>query len=84
MSQTSSIWQLYLFFGVLIGIGIGGVFIPLISVIPRWFIKRRSLMTGIAVSGIGVGAIVIPPLARWLIDSCGWQMSYVIIGVICY
>ena len=39
MSQVSAIWQLYLFYGVIIGIGISGGFIPLVSTVARWFVK---------------------------------------------
>jgi len=41
MSQASAIWQLYLFFGVIVGAGMGGSFVPLVSTLSRWFIKRR-------------------------------------------
>ena len=82
MSQTSTIWQLYLFYGVIIAMGQSGGFVPLISTIARWFVKRRGIMTGIVVSGIGVGTIVMPPVASQLITSYGWRISYLIIGII--
>ena len=80
MSQISGIWQLYLFYGVIIGIGMSGVFVPLTSTIARWFVSRRGLMTGIALSGGGVGTLIMPPIANWLITNYGWQVSYIIIG----
>ncbi|MFC1937989.1 MFS transporter, partial [Chloroflexota bacterium] len=43
MSQVSNIWQLYLFYGVLGGIGMSGFMAPLSSLVARWFVKRRSL-----------------------------------------
>lgn len=81
MSQISTIWQLYLFFGVVIAIGISGIFVPLTATVTRWFVKRRGLMTGIAVSGIGTGTIIVPPTVRWLISIYGWQLSYIIVGI---
>jgi len=81
MSQIYTIWQLYLFYGVILAIGASGSFIPLASTISRWFIKRRGLMTGIAVSGIGVGTMIMPPIANWLITDYGWRVAYLVIGI---
>ncbi len=47
MSQVNTVWQIYLFYGVIIGIGMSGLWVPLLSPINRWFVTRRSLMTGI-------------------------------------
>jgi len=80
MSQISALWELYLFYGLILGIGLGGAFVPVASTISRWFIRRRSLMTGITASGIGVGTFLMPPIANWLISSYGWRTSYIIIG----
>jgi len=80
MSQISAVWQLYLFYGLIIGTGTSGAWVPLLSTIARWFIHRRGLMTGIAGSGIGVGGLVIPLVATQLIFAQGWRMSYIILG----
>ncbi len=81
MSQVNSVWQLYLFYGVLIGTGISGSFIPPVSTVARWFVRKRGMMTGIAVSGLGIGMLVMSPVANWLISSYGWRTSYVVVGV---
>ena len=47
MSQLSVIWQLYLFYGAIVGAGMGGSFTPLMSAVARCFMRRRSTMTGI-------------------------------------
>lgn len=38
-------------------------------------------MTGFIVSGIGMGMLIIPPLANWLIASYSWRTSYVVVGI---
>ena len=81
VSQTSAIWQLYLFYGVLVGVGMAGSFVPLASTIARWFVRRRGMMTGIAVSGLGVGTLIMPLVANWLISNYGWRTSYVVVGI---
>ena len=82
IATTCFSWQLYLFYGVLIGLGMGGFFVALMSTISRWFIKRRGLMTGIVMAGIGVGTLAIAPLSTWLISLYGWRTANVIIGLI--
>ena len=82
MSQLSAIWQLYLFYGVIVGAGMGGSFAPLMSTVARWFMRRRSTMTGIVSAGTGIGALIGPPVVSRLIPGYGWRVSYVILGSI--
>jgi len=82
MSQISTLWQLYLFYAVLIATGMSGTFVPLTSTVARWFVKRRGMMTGIVVAGTGIGGLIAPPVANWLISIYDWQVSYIILGSI--
>ncbi|MFC1951726.1 MFS transporter [Chloroflexota bacterium] len=82
MSQVSSIWQLYLFFGVTIGIGMSGVDVPILSTVARWFVKKRGAATGIAKAGAGIGIFIMPLLANWAISGYGWRSAYVVLGII--
>jgi len=82
MSQVNAIWQLYLFYGVLIGVGISGFYVPPLSTVARWFTKRRSLMTGIVLAGMSFGALLIPPIANKLIYTYDWRTSYIIFGIL--
>ncbi|MFC2004639.1 MFS transporter [Chloroflexota bacterium] len=83
MSQISTIWHLYLFYGVIIAVGMSGGFVPLTSAVTKWFAnnKKRGLMVGITVAGVGVGTMIVPPVANWLISNYGWRTSYAVIGV---
>jgi len=40
------------------------------------------MMTGIVAAGIGVGTLVAPPVANWLISTYEWRVSYIILGII--
>ncbi len=82
MSQISNLFELYLFYGILVGVGMSGSFIPLTSTVTRWFIKRRGLMTGIVAAGSGIGVLIGPPVASRLIPIYGWRMSYATLGII--
>jgi MFS family permease len=80
MSQIDNVFHLYLFYGIFVGAGMSGSFIPLTSTVARWFLKRRGLMTGIVAAGTGIGALMGPPMASRLIPIYGWRMSYAILG----
>jgi MFS family permease len=80
MWKIGAVWQLYLFYGVIIGSGMGGSWVPIVSTVARWFAKRRSLMTGIVLSGISIGTLIGAPVASRLISAYDWRMSYVIVS----
>jgi MFS family permease len=65
---------------VIIGIGMGGSWVPIMSTIARWFVRRRNLMTGIVLTGVGTGTLVAAPVANRLIFAYGWRTSYIIVG----
>jgi OFA family oxalate/formate antiporter-like MFS transporter len=81
MPLVHSFWQLYLFYGVILGVGMGGMFVPIISMTARWFTARRSLMTGIVSSGAGIGILVIPPSAAIIIERYGWRSTFLAMGI---
>ncbi len=80
MSQISAVWQLYLFYVVILGTGLSGAFVPLTSTVGRWFVKKRSMMTGIVMSGIGIGVLIAPPVASRIISTYDWRVSYIVLG----
>lgn len=80
MSQVNNVWHLYLYYGVIIGIGMSGLWVPLLSSVARWFVGRRSLMTGIVISGLTIGQLIVPPVISRLILAYDWRLSYVILG----
>jgi len=79
MSQLSSIWQLYLFYGV-ISIAMSAALVPTLSTVARWFVKMRAFMTGIVLSGSGIALTVIVPAANQAILDYGWRTAYIIVG----
>jgi MFS transporter, OFA family, oxalate/formate antiporter len=83
MSQVHALWQFYLFYGVLVGVGMGLYWVPLMTVVLKWFDHGRALAIGIVGSGIGVGQLLLPPVATWLISVHGWRLSCLILGGVC-
>jgi MFS family permease len=80
MSQVNTVWQIYLFYGVIAGIGLSGLWVPLLSPISRWFVARRSMMTGIVMSGMTIGGIIAPLIISRLIVAYEWRRTFLIIG----
>jgi len=81
MSQVSAIWQFYLYYGVIVAVGISGSFVPLVATVARWFTKRRGIMVGIVASGVGTGTLIVPPISTQLILNYGWRTAYIIVGI---
>src|SRR5262245_60672058 len=72
---------LYLAHGVLGGIGLGLGYIVPLTVLIGWFPDKRGLITGLAVTGFGLGALVTGPLATQLIQTIGVQHTLMLLGV---
>jgi MFS family permease len=66
--------------GFIIGAGMGGSFVPIVSTVARWFTKRRNIMTGIVMAGVSIGTLITPPVASRLIAAYDWRISYIIAG----
>jgi MFS transporter, OFA family, oxalate/formate antiporter len=79
MSRLSSIWQLYLFYGV-VSVGMSAVLVPTLSTVARWFFKMRAFMTGIVLAGTSISLMAILPFANRAISNHGWRIAYVIVG----
>jgi MFS family permease len=79
-SYATSVEVLYLTYSVGLGIGIGLTYVPSVGAVQPWFEKNRVLASGIAVSGIGAGNLLAPPLAAWWIDSFGWRGAYLLLA----
>ena len=72
-------------FRFLLGLGEAGNWPAAIKLTGEWFPpEERSTASGIFNSGAAVGAIIAPPLIALLGTHFGWQLTFVIIGVLGY
>jgi MFS family permease len=77
-----SLWQFYLFIGVLVGLGVSlNGMVPGSALLARWYRERLSTAIGIAFSAIGVGTIVFVPLAQYLVGRYDWRTAYHAMGM---
>ncbi len=83
LKYVDSLWQFYLFFGVLgsLGsLGAGGMLSQ--TILPKWFIRRRGRALGIASMGGGMGPLFFPISILGMIALVGWRDAWFLLGVI--
>jgi MFS transporter, OFA family, oxalate/formate antiporter len=81
-SLARTLGQVYVAYGLGVGLGVGCSYVPALGAVQRWFVRRRGFASGLAVSGIGVGTLVMPPLASFCIGALGWRHAYLVLGLI--
>jgi len=81
-SSARSLAEVYAGYGLGVGLGMGCAYVPAIGAVQRWFVRRRGFASGLAVSGIGVGTLAMPPLASFLIETLGWRGAYLALGAL--
>jgi MFS family permease len=82
MTGVNTVWQLYLFFGLIAGVGLGGMDVIMLSTIARWFEKKRGTMSGLIKVGTGVGMGILPIFVTWLITTYGWRTAFTVLGIL--
>jgi predicted MFS family arabinose efflux permease len=80
VSTVDALWQLYLFVGVLSGLGMSSFYLLSATTVAHWFHERRGLALALVLIGFNLGYIGGGPLAAWLIDTAGWRAAYAILG----
>ncbi len=82
-SRVTSLWQLYVSWGLCVAIGISALDVVVLSTIARWFYKTRGLVNGIAKAGAGLGHLSMPIIASALIIARDWKFAFIILAIIC-
>ncbi len=80
-SLVNSLWVVYITYGLGVGVGVACGYVPMLAVVGAWFERRRAAALGVAVTGVGLGTLVVAPLAAVLINHYGWRQTYVIFGI---
>jgi predicted MFS family arabinose efflux permease len=79
-SRITSLWQLHLAFGGVVGVAAGAFYAPLTTTATRWFTANRGLAVALVSAGTGLGTFVVAPLARWLTSAYDWRMAMLLLG----
>lgn len=82
LSHVQSVWQLYLFYSVVFGIGLSPIDVIPMTVTARWFVRKRGIMTGLVKTGTGAGQFSMTLLTGLLVMYYGWRHASVLLGLI--
>ena len=83
LSYVEHLWQFLLLYGLFGGLAeLGGGFVVLITVLPKWFVAKRGRALGIATMGVGLGALIFPASVSALVDAEGWRTAWVWFGAV--
>ncbi len=77
---TPSLIHFYAVFVVLGLVGNATTQMGYARAVSSWFSRRRGLALSLVVAGVGVGSVVLPIAAQWLIDAFGWRAAYAVLG----
>ena len=73
---------LYLFYGIIGGIGLGIGYITPVSTLVKYFPNRPGFATGLAIMGFGFASLIAGPLMQFLVAQVGLVNNFIILGVI--
>lgn len=79
-TAMESLYAMYLFYGVIGGIGLGIGYIAPVSTLVKWFPDHRGLATGLAIMGFGFAALISGPVGEALVSSVGISNAFYIMG----
>ncbi len=82
LATTNSLWQWYLFNGVLSVVTMMMFFIPFQALVSRWFEARRGLAFSLVDIGFLLGGAFVVPLMRFVIDNHGWQGGLIFSAIV--
>ena len=73
---VTHLWQLFLLWGLVLGIGTGLTALVLGAMVAnRWFTTNRGLMVGLFAASTATGQLIFLPLAAWIIEHVGWRYA---------
>ena len=81
-SQAGSLLVALVGYGLGVGIGVACAYVPMVALVGGWFERRRTLALGVAVAGIGVGTLALPPATAALIEEIGWRDTYLVLAAL--
>ena len=75
----------YLTYGLLVGLGASGMGVVVCSSsVGKWFIKKRGIALGIASMGLGLGTVLLTPLAGYIAKYFSWRIGLFVLGTITF
>jgi MFS family permease len=80
-SRASTVEEFQFLYGVLVGVGGGAIFAPLMATVTGWFVRHRSLAVSLVSAGMGVAPMTVAPIAAILVSTYDWRFAQLLIGL---
>lgn len=80
IATTQSLWQFYLFNGILALARTMMFFLPFQTLVSYWFRRQRGVALSILGSGFSLGGVIVLPIVAAVIEAVGWRGAYVFSG----
>ncbi|MBQ9068512.1 MAG: MFS transporter [Eggerthellaceae bacterium] len=74
--------EIFIFYGVLVGTGVGIGFNCAINTSLKWFPDKQGIASGALLMGYGAGAMILSPLVTMLLGALDWRMTFGVLGVV--
>ena len=75
-------WQLVVLWGVIVGLGTGSMAMALVAtVVGRWFVARRGLVSGILTAASATGQLIFLPTIAHVVQTDGWRAAALTVSV---
>ena len=82
LSRMQQIWQLYLYYSVMLGLAQAMFSVNIPTTVAAWFHQRLGLAIGVQQSLGGMGASVMAPLLALVLARTDWQSAFVGITIV--
>jgi MFS family permease len=76
----NALWQLFLWVGLVAGIGMSAFYILATATVARWFTTGRGLALGLVLTGWNLGFMTGAPIAAFLVPRLGWRLALAMLG----
>ncbi|HKM39869.1 MAG TPA: MFS transporter, partial [bacterium] len=81
-SGMTSIWGLYLSYGVLCGLGVGLSYNAILATVPKWYPGRAGFVTGTLLMGMGLGSLILGTVVNRVMEVLMWATTFRILAVV--
>jgi MFS family permease len=79
-SRAVTLPEFQLLFGVLIGVAAGSFYAPMVAAAAEWFEHRRNLAVALVSAGMGIGSMIVSPIAGLLLTAFDWRTAMLMLG----
>ena len=76
-SQAPSLTMMYFTFGLTFGLGCSCLYFVSLTILSKYFLKRRALATGLVLMGPCAGLIVMSPIIQSLLNATTWRVTLI-------